>query len=283
MNDSRDAMWKSIQRMRFARVAVIDGDIACYHVASTCGIERINRWGEAVSTIHLQDARDELDAFIEDVRDVLLAKRVVMCFSDFRQKYWRKQIEPSYKANRSGRRKPVGYMRLAYYCLNRWPSLMVPNLEADDVMGLLGTGGFKHEFAPSDLEDVVLVSEDKDMLTIPGKHYKPSDPESWVFEIDKREAAHNHATQALCGDTADGFPGCPGVGKVKAAKIIAGSETPGELWTRVVDAFEANGLDRGEALTQARMARILRAGDYDQKKSKVNLWTFPRKDVVKWR
>jgi hypothetical protein len=45
-----------------------------------------------------------------------------------------------------------------------------------------------------------------------------------------------------------------------------------------VKAYDKAGLSEEEALTQARVARICRAEDYDRKSKKVNLWEPPVTD-----
>jgi DNA polymerase-1 len=45
------------------------------------------------------------------------------------------------------------------------------------------------------------------------------------------------------------------------------------MWERVVSAYEKAGLSEAEAITQARVARILRASDYDFVNKSVKLWS----------
>ena len=92
--------------------------------------------------------------------------------------------------------------------------------------------------------------------------------------------------QTLTGDTCDGFPGCPGIGPVKAKKLIdnVGSEAfevynrEGRdvfhqfMWACIVAAYAKKGRDAQYALTQARVARILRHDDYDFKTGRPILW-----------
>jgi DNA polymerase-1 len=47
----------------------------------------------------------------------------------------------------------------------------------------------------------------------------------------------------------------------------------GDFWSVVVSHFNAAGLSEQDALQQARVARILRASDYDFKNKKPILWT----------
>ena len=50
----------------------------------------------------------------------------------------------------------------------------------------------------------------------------------------------------------------------------------GHLWPVVAGAFEKAGFGEAEAVTQARLARILRAEDWDFNTKEVKLWTPPR-------
>jgi DNA polymerase-1 len=74
----------------------------------------------------------------------------------------------------------------------------------------------------------------------------------------------------LTGDAVDNYKGCPGIGKKKADILL---REEGVKWKTVVDAFAKAGLDEFAALTQARVARILRAEDYNFKNEEVLLWT----------
>tara|TARA_R100000700_G_C3130555_1_gene115965 strand:- start:592 stop:885 length:294 start_codon:yes stop_codon:yes gene_type:complete len=80
-------------------------------------------------------------------------------------------------------------------------------------------------------------------------------------------ANYMHLYQTLVGDATDNYKGCPGVGPKKATEIL---EEP--TWDSVVKAFEKAGLTEEDALVQARVARILRADDYNFHKEEVILW-----------
>ena len=54
----------------------------------------------------------------------------------------------------------------------------------------------------------IIVSGDKDMMTLPGQHYK----EAEVVKVTKWEADVAFYKQTLVGDSADNYPGCPGIG-----------------------------------------------------------------------
>ena len=113
----------------------------------------------------------------------------------------------------------------------------------------------------------IIVSDDKDMKTIPTRLYRPISGES--LDISQQEADKNFLTQALTGDSTDGYKGLSGVG-IKKAEVILGARPH---WGAVEAAYLKAGYTKEEALTQARLARILRSGDWDYDKKEVKLWT----------
>jgi DNA polymerase-1 len=147
------------------------------------------------------------------------------------------------------------------WCEETWPSCRQATLEADDVMGILGS--------TPDLKTVI-VSDDKDMKTIPCRLYRPTDDD--LMDVSQEAADLNFYTQTLTGDSTDGYSGCPKVGAVTAAKILGNRPD----WSLVENQFIKSGLTREEAITQARLARILRNDDWDADKETIKLWSPSR-------
>ena len=112
------------------------------------------------------------------------------------------------------------------------------------------------------------VSPDKDMRTIPCKLLAGDDLEL----ITRRQADRNWMIMALTGDMTDNYKGITGVGTVTANKILGDSKTLEEMWDIVVKEYEKKSGGHKEALLTARLARILRAEDYNNKTGKVKLW-----------
>ena len=72
---------------------------------------------------------------------------------------FRKTIYPEYKANRTAP-KPIHLKDLQKYAIKHMGAEMAPDtLEADDALGINQT------------DDTMIVSLDKDLLMIPGKHF----------------------------------------------------------------------------------------------------------------
>ena len=141
---------------------------------------------------------------------------------------------------------------------DNWPSHTQQGLEADDVMGILGSS--------PDLKTVV-VSDDKDLKTVPCRLYRPNDDD--LIDVNQQAADLNFYTQTLQGDPTDGYSGCPKIGAVTAAKILGNRPD----WSVVENQFIKAGLSKDEAITQARLARILRVTDWDKDKEQVKLWS----------
>lgn len=240
------------------RVALVDADILAYQAASSA--EQATDWGDGMWTLHCFEAEAiaHFNSLIASLKEKVVANKVLLAFSD--KENWRKGVLPTYKSNRVSTRKPMLLRFLREYAEAKYDCRSIPTLEGDDVIGLTATG--------KQGDTYVICSIDKDLKTIPGKHYNFGHDE--FFEINAEEADYWHMVQTLTGDTTDGYAGCPGVGPKTAEKVLAGG-TP--YWEAVVKAYAKAGFGEEEALTQARVARILRYGDYDFDQKQVRLWT----------
>tara|TARA_R100000995_G_scaffold65529_1_gene34534 strand:+ start:2661 stop:3428 length:768 start_codon:yes stop_codon:yes gene_type:complete len=239
---------------------LIDGDVALYHC--TKAVEEEYHWGNDLWSLvsDAGEAKTILNAWIRNIKDHTGGDRVVMTLSGLNN--WRKDILPTYKLHRKVHRKPLAFLPMRNHIMDNFETYYFDNLEGDDVLGLLA-GGWQ------DIEgDKIVVTIDKDLRTIPGLHYNPQKPDEGVVEVDDKEADYNHLLQSLMGDATDGYSGCPGIGPKRAARLLS---TP--TWDVVVQAYENAGLCEEEALVQARVARILRYGEYDIDNQEVILWT----------
>ena len=69
--------------------------------------------------------------------------------------------------------------------------------------------------------------------------------------------------------------GSRGWGELLRPKILASCKTVKEMWSAVLDAYMAKGHGIDYALSMARCARILRAGEYDFDLERPVLWNPP--------
>lgn len=237
--------------------------------------EVATEWNEDLWTLHahLQPAIAQLDEMVDHLSVRLEADKIVMALSDYTDP-WRKRVLPTYKQARGLARKPILLKPLRDYIHEVYTTWQRPSLEGDDVLGILMTN-------PSIIPgEKICVSEDKDLRTIPGLHATMRDVlREWggfapIREVTKQEADFFHMRQALMGDTTDGYSGCPGIGPKSADKLLEG-QLWDDIWPIVVKAYVKAGLSEVEALQTARVARILRHGDYDYTKKEVRLWNPP--------
>jgi DNA polymerase I len=246
------------------KTALIDADTLVYE--ASLASEQPIEWGDDMWTLHasMAEARFRFDNLVDAIKEATGADTLVLALSDGdNSARWRNRVMPTYKSNRKRVRRPVCYLPLRAYCHENYTTFERPTLEGDDVLGILMT----HPRLV--VGEKVLVAIDKDMRTIPGQHYNYTKQEH--FTVDPAEARFNHMMQTLTGDATDGYPGCPGIGKVRAERILIG-EDGGPLWPRVVEAYEKAGLSEEVALMNARVARICHHTDYDFNKKEVILW-----------
>ena len=236
---------------------LVDGDLLIYKASAAAETEV--HWGDGLITLqtNLDDAISIILADLGIYQELDIEADIEICLSS--NKNFRKDIDPTYKENRKGTRKPLGYSSIVEYLKNNYLTVEMDGLEADDVMGILQTTGDHNG---------IIVSEDKDMLQIPGRIYNPRSGELCTVSVEEGDYYHLH--QTLVGDRTDNYPGCPGIGEVKARAVLSGELGP--TWDAVRDAFEHAGLTEEDALRQARLAKILRAEDYDPDEGEVKLW-----------
>lgn len=249
---------------------IVDADSFAY--AAAVAAETTVEWepGQLSVSADADEAIAEVARKFRSLKKELDADKIVLAISDSSENGWRRKVYPQYKAHRK-ERKPLALQAVRDYLLSKGAYLR-PTLEADDVCGILATNT---KIVPG---PKVVVSIDKDLRTIPGRHFSPLKRDEGIVVVSKDEADYFHLTQTLTGDTVDGYPGCPGIGPVAAAKWLGPIHEFGdhfEPWAAVTSAYESKGLTEDDALVQARVARILRASDYDFKNKKVKLWNPP--------
>lgn len=265
------------------RTLLIDSDIIAYKFAS------------ATEEVYYFDGKDQppcvsedfeaacvgADEYIEWLRDKLDATDVILCITD-RGNEFRKDFWPTYKGNRKGR-KPHNLFPLLTHFEEKYVCYKRPRLEADDCMGILST---HPTLVPGER---IIVSEDKDMASVPGMLFNPAKDKE-PRNITKLQADRAFLTQTITGDTTDNYPGAVGIGpKSKEVAGVQVSKCIEEMWRHVIDAFQRSALKKldilggpellkcsEDALIQARAARILRASDWDFKGKRPILWQPPQ-------
>lgn len=250
------------------RVALIDSDIVAYKVAAS-NEETLDFGAFKHKSVDKARAWKMCDELVSDYAAAVRADTVVVCLSD-PDANWRKQLDPTYKRSRKDVVKPELLMLCKEYLFEQYRSYLRPRLEADDVMGILAT---RPELLGKSVSSVVLISEDKDMRTLPCSLYNPGRSELGILEITQLEAKQFHLWQTICGDQTDGYPGAPRVGEKSVyAEDAVILDDPEEMWDNVLMAFASVGQTEDHAIMQARLARILHAYDYNFETKGIRLW-----------
>jgi hypothetical protein len=179
------------------RVALIDGDLLVY-AASWIG----------------QEERTCKKALIS-VRDMLVSIKETLHLHDYKiflsgKGGFRKLLSASYKANRKDQPIPVYFHKVREYLRRRFGAVEVEG-EADDAI------------ADAHTLETVIVSVDKDFRQLPGWIYNYR--KYTLTHITRQEAEYNFWTQMLEGDKADNIKGVPGIGPVKAKRILDGTNS----------------------------------------------------------
>jgi DNA polymerase-1 len=238
------------------RHIIVDGDIYLHRATQAAEFEV--QWEGDLWTMssNLRYAKQVIIENIKRLEYDLEPDKTFICLSGPHN--FRKEIFPDYKGSRKDKRKPMGFQQVKEWMLERFDCVQKPQLEADDCLGILAT-------KPGKIEKI-MVSADKDLKTIPGKLY---DMDGVITERSKAEADYYHLLQTLSGDATDGYPGCPKFGEKSAKKLL--DKDPS--WDAVLAAFKKQGKTEEEALTQARVAKILRHDDWDNDNQEVIPWT----------
>lgn len=252
-----------------ARIALIDADSVLYAVALSAEV-LAHGSDEYLQVKDGEQCYREVVAKLEALVEAVGASDALICLTPTGVKQFRSVLLPSYKQNRSVRR-PIFLQPLQHMLQARKPfgCLAVRGLEADDVCGI-SSGNLQK----AGLREPVIVSIDKDLRSIPGLLYSWLKRDTGVEEITESQADYAHLYQTLVGDAVDNYTGLPGFGPKKAAKVLEELAHASEWarWEWIVGLFKKKGLNAEYALTQARVARILRSTDWDTKTKEVRLW-----------
>jgi DNA polymerase-1 len=236
---------------------LVDADIVAF--AAACVAEGEIAWDEEVVSgwADLATAKRVVEDHINMIQADCNATYILLAFSDHHN--FRYGVLPTYKHNRAAKEPPTLLGGIREWMKTEWSFRVIPRLEADDVLGIMATS----------MPRTIVASIDKDLLQIPGRHY------NWrsrnVYTVGPNEADWWFWRQVLTGDSVDGFKGIPGVGPVKAEKLL--NEVPWyDREYAVALAYMDRCLSRDYFLSQVRVARILRAGEWCERTGRIKLW-----------
>lgn len=237
---------------------LIDGDILLYQAANS--VEKVFDWGDDLWSI-AADLKEAKGIYLKKIAELQLSAGdadYISCISDPSGTF-RHGLYDDYKGNRKGR-KPLVLKSLREWAIQEG-GMVFPDLEADDTMGILATSGT--------ISDPVIVTIDKDLRSVPGRHYNQDKPDEGIVRVTKEEGRRFHLVQTIAGDSTDNIKGVPDIGMVRAERLL---EKEGYSWETVLDAYKSKDLTEEDALLNARLTKILT----------VDEWDFEKQEIVHW-
>lgn len=227
-----------------------------------------HRWTYLSKT---DDCITDLDAKLQRLKALAPNHQQVICLGD--RSNYRYSVLQTYKSNRMGVRKAAGYHVMREWLIENFETVVLKGCEADDAVGVSA--------GPNDL----IYSIDKDLGTIAGSHLNIDGSR---YEVTELEAEQAYWKQVLVGDAADGYKGCPKIGaacKLFSERPWLTCVTEKEFWQLVASKYLAaasellkrHNIDDplGYCLQTARVARILRPGEYNHQDETPVLWKVP--------
>ena len=244
--------------------AYIDADVIQYRAASFCESD----W-EDTPCADLGQALWYFDMFLSkwlrEANEEVDVESYTLVFTV--GKNFRKSFYEDYKSNRKDLKTWPGMWRFKTELLELSNTEYESGLEADDIVGIRVT---------EDPENRIAISCDKDFKTVPIEFYVPSSHGKthgeW-FHTTEAEADLYWLKQAMIGDVVDNYKGIVGFGPVKADTLLPAPSSVDTMWGEVEGMFLSKGYTKEYALTMARLARILRVGEYDFSTKEVHLWS----------
>lgn len=188
------------------------------------------------------EAKTVLDMMIKHTLKKLKTKeyKMYLTHEDIEENF-RRCLSPTYKVNRKDSLRPVHYGALREHLIESHAAAVVSGYEADDALGMAQS------------KDTIIVSIDKDLLMVPGRHYNLNskevilsrDPGKLVLYQngagDKRLKGFGFkwfCAQMLLGDPVDNIPGIKNMGPVRIYKALNGLSTEKELWSKVEQVYK---------------------------------------------
>lgn len=183
------------------RTALIDGDFFAYYILFNKKLE-----DGTVENKTFDECKLLLDEFLSTILEKTEADQYMIALTV--GKNFRYTIFPDYKANRKGKEKPPFFNEFKEYLFTKYNAVAESSLEADDMVLI----------ASKLIPDSIIVSPDKDILSLEGTHYNPRTNE--FVTTNKEQAEYAFWCDMIAGQSGDGIKGLPEKGIKYAEKIL---------------------------------------------------------------
>jgi len=236
-------------------ITLIDADSLCYAAAFS-----VEHDGKVIPDGELKMYR-QLDRMIDGIIADTKADDYKVYLTG--RGNFRCDVDPLYKANREGMRRPVALNEARRFLMAAHDAIVVSDMEADDAVCIEATYLNEHELHNC------IAHIDKDIDQQPGWHFR------WAFgRADSNMYYRNETegllclyTQALMGDKVDNIMYYKdegtgtwkkdyGLGKVGASKAMDGLKTEKEMYDRCLELYLTwTRKGNGEAVTEDDLVR----------------------------
>lgn len=165
---------------------------------------------------------------------------------------FRYEIYPDYKGNRKDTKQPTWYEDVRAFVVQDFNGVIINGRETDDEMGI--------EQCAAEFMSTVIVTNDKDLLMIPGNHYNPiTQTNVFTTPLDSLKYFYQ---QLIQGDQADNIPGYDGKMRPKIPKFLQPKidalwdlDNEEEMYELVLNMYD---LDASRLVRNARLLWIWR-------------------------
>ena len=178
--------------------ALVDGDLIAYRCAASCLRQGILMEPVEVAQIRVNELMYRIVQETEAT-----AYKVYLTGSD----NFRYGIYKEYKANRKDTARPPWLEPCREQLMVEWGARIINGMEADDQLGIDQYASFCNPLRNAG-EDTVIVSLDKDLLMIPGRHYNFVKQE--FYNVTELDGIRHFWFQMIMGDRVDNIPGYDG-------------------------------------------------------------------------
>ena len=184
-------------------IALIDSDIVAYRSAASCEPSKARAYTEPLE-VAIQRADELMHRIMQDT-EASSQQSFLTGSNNFRTK-----INPEYKANRKDKPRPQWLQPVREFLVTQWQAKVEDEQEADDALGI--------EQCAAELGSTIIVSIDKDLLCIPGRHYNFVTGD--FYEQDSISATRHFYYQLLLGDGSDNIFGFDGLARQKVPQKL---------------------------------------------------------------
>lgn len=203
---------------------ILDGDHQCYRAAASCEPSKAKPFLEEE-----RFAIARAETYMADLRYTFNDAPFEMYIGG--EGNWRHDIYPEYKGNRKDKAKPTHLNAVREFFVTKYGAHIVNDIEVDDQCGIRLT-----QENTQGVNDAVLVSLDKDLKTVPGKHY------NFVTRVHETvspvQALRYFYGQLITGDQSDNVPSFDGKFRSSTPQFVAALLAPLADMTNELDMYQ---------------------------------------------